>query len=383
MSEKITAVLDNAVAQGDVPFAVGLVGTADGISYQGAAGEAESGRPADADTVYRIFSMTKAVGSVAAMVMIDRGKFSMDTPVGDILPAFDDLQVCDGFDGDTPRMRPAKTRATIRHLATHCSGLEYEFWNADMPRYMEATGHPTILSGLKTALNYPLMTDPGTRWGYGPGIDWLGQCVEAVDGRRIDQFCREEIFEPLGMGSTGFELTADMSARLAGLKARGEDGAFAPFDLAPPSQPEVYGMGHALYSTPKDYLTFLRMVLNRGALGGARILSEDAVDAMLADQMEGREFLPMITCAPGVTDSFDPFQGIRKTHSFAFMRNEADVPGRRSAGSQSWAGVCNTHYWLDPSRGIAAVIMTQSLPFVEPRFMKTYDAYEQAVYASL
>ncbi|MEL6236117.1 MAG: serine hydrolase domain-containing protein [Pseudomonadota bacterium] len=383
MTDKISAVLRVAVANGDLPFAVGMAATPGEVVYDSAAGHAAEGRAAASDTVFRIFSMTKAVGSVAAMILIDRGKFTMDTPVGDILPDFDDLQVLDGFDGDTPRMRPAKTRATIRHLATHTSGLEYEFWNDDMARYLQLTGRPPILSGLKEGLKQPLMTDPGTRWGYGPSIDWLGQCVEAVDGRRIDQFCREEIFEPLGMSSTGFELTPDMSARLADLHARGEDGSFALFALAPPSNPEVYGMGHALYSTPSDYLTFLRMVLNRGALNGSRILSEAAIDAMLADQMNGLSLLPMITSAPGVTASFDPFEGIRKTHSFAFMRNEADVPGCRSAGSQSWAGVCNTHYWIDPTRGLAAVIMTQSLPFVEPRFMQTYEAFERAVYAEL
>jgi CubicO group peptidase (beta-lactamase class C family) len=115
------------------------------------------------------------------------------------------------------------------------------------------TGHPTILSGLKMAMFYPMMTDPGTRWGYGPGIDWLGLMVEKIDGRRIDQFCREEIFEPLGMADTAFEVSDAMAKRLAAVKIRGEDGTFGPFEIAPPSKPEVYGMGHALYSTAPDY----------------------------------------------------------------------------------------------------------------------------------
>jgi len=379
---QLQAVLVRAVAEGDVPFAVGMVGTADGVTWSGGAGDAAAGRAAATDTVHRIFSMTKAVGSVAAMILIDRGKMTAATPVADILPEFADLQVLDGFDGDTPLLRPQKTAATMAHLATHTSGLEYEFWNGDIAKYLEVTGHPSILVGTRDSMNYPLATDPGTRWGYGPGIDWLGLAVEKIDGRRIDAFCREEIFGPLGMTSTDFEVSGDMAARLADVKARGEDGAFAPFDLAPPPSPEVYGMGHALYSTPADYLTFLRMVLGGGALNGARILSEDGVGAMLGDHMNGLAFEKMVTVAPPVTADFDPFPDVRKTHSFAFMRNEADIPGMRTAGSQSWAGVLNSHYWIDPQKGLASVIMTQALPFVEPRFMGLYEAWERAVYAS-
>ena len=127
-------------------------GDADGVRYSGATGEAAPGRAAGEDTVFRIFSMTKAIGAVAATILIDRGKMRFDTPVDDILPEFDNVQVLDRFDGDTPVMRPPKVRATLRHLATHTSGLEYEFWNGDVARYMEATGHPTILSGLKASL---------------------------------------------------------------------------------------------------------------------------------------------------------------------------------------------------------------------------------------
>ena len=223
-------VLERAVAAQDVPFAVGMAADADGVRYSGAVGDAAPGRPAGEDTVFCIFSMTKAIGAVAATILIDRGKMRFDTPVADILPEFANVQVLDGFDGDTPVLRAPKTQATLRHLATHTSGLEYEFWNGDVARYMEATGHPSILSGLKVSLFYPMMTDPGTRWGYGVGVDWLGQVVEAVDGRRIDAFCREEIFEPLGMGSTAFELDDAMTSDLCELVARGEDGVFAPFE---------------------------------------------------------------------------------------------------------------------------------------------------------
>jgi len=183
----------------------------------------------------------------------DRRRLTRDSgSVESIIPEFKEIKVLDGFDGDAPRLRAPRTKATVRNLATHTSGLVYKLWNADIPRYMQATGHPSILSGLKSSLNYPLAFDPGERWDYGIGIDWLGQVVEAVDGRRIDRFCREEILDPLDMNDTGFEVE-DKTDRLASVSMRGEDGKFGAFDIAPPTRPEFYGMGHALYSTAPDW----------------------------------------------------------------------------------------------------------------------------------
>jgi CubicO group peptidase (beta-lactamase class C family) len=379
---KLQAVLDACVQAGDVPFAVAMVGDKNGIKWSGGAGERSPGQAASIDTVFRIFSMTKAVGSTAAMILIDRGKLNPDTAVEDILPEFAKIQVLDRFDGDKPILRAPKTKATVRNLATHTSGLEYEFWNCDVAKYLAVTSHPTILSGLKASLFYPLTTDPGTRWGYGTGIDWLGQVVEKIDGRRIDQYCREEIFVPLGMRDTAFEVSASMKPRLAAVSIRGEDGKFGPFELAPPSNPEFYGMGHSLYSTAPDYMNFLRMFLNRGEFGGKRLLKELSVEWMLADCLQGLNFRKMVTVTPAIAADCDPFPGTRRTHSFGFFRLEEDIPGMRSAGSQGWAGVLNTHFWFDPQKGVAAVIMTQSLPFMEPRFADTYVKFERAVYAT-
>jgi CubicO group peptidase (beta-lactamase class C family) len=371
-------ILSDAVATQSAPFLVAMVGNSQGITYSGAAGQAAPGLQADEDTVFRIFSMTKAVGAVAAMIMIDRGKLSLDTPVGDILPAWNDLQVLEGFNGDTPILRAPKTRATVRHLATHTSGMEYEFWNPDVAKFNKLTGHFTVLSGLKVAMNYPLTCDPGTRWGYGPSIDWLGQMVQAVDGRRIDQFCREEIFEPLGMTSSAFEADG-FKNRLADVFRRGADGNFGPLDLSPPSNPDVYGMGHAMYATPSDYMRFLRMILNKGELDGERILSAPAFEILISDQMGGLTFQTMISASWTSADVFLPDGTV---HSFMATLHTADVPGKRAAGTQSWAGILNSHYWVDPANDVAAVIMTQSLPFAEKPFLDTYDAFERAVYAA-
>jgi CubicO group peptidase (beta-lactamase class C family) len=377
---ELDRVIDEAVARQDAPFLVAMTGSANGVTWSGAAGERSPGQPASLDTVFRIFSMTKAVGSTAAMILMDRGKLKADDTVESIVPEFGELQLLEGFDGETPRLRKPRNKATVRHLATHTSGLVYEFWNTEMPRYMQSSGAPTILSGLTASMNYPLQFEPGERWDYGIGIDWLGRIVEKIDGRRIDRFCREEIFDPLGMPDTRFEVEAQMAPRLASVAMRGEDGKFADFALAPPSNPEFYGMGHALYSTAPDYMRFLRMYLNKGTLDGKRILSAAGVDAMLANQIGDTPIPRLKTVAPPITADAEFFPGKRKSHSMAFMRFDEDIPGMRHAGSQGWAGVLNSHYWFDPKADVIGLLMTQSLPFVEPRFVAVYENFERAAY---
>ncbi len=376
------SILWGAVASGAAPGLVAMTGSCKGVSWSGAAGESAPGKPMTPDTVFRIFSMTKAVGSTAAMILVDRGKLDINAPVDSILPDFAKIQVIDGFDGDKPRLRAPKSRATVRQLATHTSGLAYEFWNPDVPRWLAASGHPGILSGLKSSLFYAMARDPGTQWDYGIGIDWLGQVVEAVDGRHIDRFCQEEIFDPLGMSNTACECEGNLAARLASVSARGEDGRFGPFEIAPPAHPEFYGMGHALYSTAGDYMRFLRMFLNKGALDGKRVLSEKGVQTMLSNHIGDLRAGKLTSAAPPISADMDLFPGIPKTHSFGFLRLEQDVPGMRCAGSQTWAGVLNTHYWFDPAKDVAGIIMTQTLPFADPAFMSVYEQFERAAYAS-
>ena len=380
--QSLDSILQQGVASGAAPGLVAMKGSSRGVQWTGAAGESAPGKPMTLDTVFRIFSMTKAVGSTAAMILADRGKLDLDAPVDSILPDFAKIQVIDGFDGDQPRLRAPKSRATVRQLATHTSGLVYEFWNPDVPRWMAATRHPGILSGLKSSLFYAAAHDPGTQWDYGIGIDWLGQVVEAVDGRRVDKFCQEEIFGPLGMTSTACESEGALATRLGSVSARGADGHFAPFELAPPAHPEFYGMGHTLYSTAGDYMRFLRMFLNKGALDGQRVLSEKAVQTMLANHIGSLRVGKLTSAVPPISADVDLFPGTPKTHSFGFVRMEQDVPGMRSAGSQTWAGVLNTHYWFDPAKDIAGIIMTQTLPFAEPPFLKVYEQFERAVYAA-
>lgn len=377
---RMQQILENAVLSADLPFVVAMTGNSAGVTWSGVAGEAASGQAASLNTAFRLFSMTKAIGSCAAMILVDRGELSIDAPVASILPEWDKLQVLVGWDGTNPVFRSPKTTATVKHLASHTAGVEYELFNRDVLEYFKITGHSSITSGHKRALlNYPLTSDPGTSWSYGIGIDWLGQIVEAIDGRSIDNFCVEEIFEPLEMYSTHFEPDT-IRANIATVFQRDSDGGFEPIELCPPPQPEFYGMGHALYSTAPDYLNFLRMILNRGQLNGKQILSEATLNIMLQNHMGDNFFKTMKTSKPLV--SADVEMPEDTTHSFIATRTETDQNNRRRAGTQSWGGVCNTHFWVDTQSDIAAVFMTQSLPFMEPRFREVYESFEASVYSN-
>jgi len=383
--QSIARILEDHVAAGHTPGVVASVATRDGVAFEGAAGVRALGgdQAMTTDTVFRAFSMTKAVGAAAAAKCIEDGLLTLETPVEDVLPAWKDVRLLKGFDGETPILETPKTKATLRHLATHTSGLVYEFWNEGQGRYMAATEAPTILSGLSAALHsYPLAFEPGTKWDYGTGIDWLGQMVEAVSGQRIDAYCKEQIFDPLGMSDTRFELEGDMESRLAQAHIFA-DGQWAPHEIAPPPQPEVYGMGHALYTTGPDYLTFIRMLLGGGVLGGARVLAEDTVKMYCANQIGDLSVGKMTSYAPPLTADVDFFPEQENKFSLGCLMNTEDIEGKRRAGSQSWAGVLNTHYWFDPTAGVAAVIMLQHLPFVDDNCLAIYDAVERQVYRSL
>jgi CubicO group peptidase (beta-lactamase class C family) len=377
----LARILQASVSSGATPFLVGVTADSLGVTWVGSAGDLGHGIPATLDTVFQIVSLSKPIGVAAAGILVDQGSLSLDTPVDAILPRFADLLRLTGFDGDQPRLEPQREHVTVRQLATHTSGLAYEFWDADVARYLAATGQPSIITGRHAALPYPLVFEPGQRWQYGPGIDWLGLVVEAVDGRRIDRFCHEEILGPLGMRDTRFELDGSMAARLAPVKAKTEAGIIDA-ERSMPSQPEFYGMGHALYSTATDYIRFLRMLLNRGELDGVRVLSESFVHEMSVNQIGDLRIERFDSLFPFAVADLELFPQVPVTQTLGFARLEEGIAGRRSAGSLFWGGVMNTHFWIDPAQDMAGVLMTQMYPFLDEGFMDTLERFERAAYAS-
>ncbi len=382
----IDQVLRDAVASGQVPGVTATAANADGVIHEAAFGRRSLAGDAamTMDTVFRIASMTKAVTGAAAMQLVEQGKLDLDRPASEILPFLGQAQVLDGFDAaGEPKLRPAKGVVTLRNLLTHTAGFVYDTWNGDMNKYAAKTGLPAPRTGDIRALQAPLGFDPGTRWEYGINIDIAGRMVEVASGENLEAYFQNHIFGPLGMPDTGFVLQARWKDRMAQIHARDGNGGLTPIETAPPVEnPLFYAGGGGLFSTSRDYLTFLRALMNGGALNGARILKPETVASMGQNHMGALNVQKMVTYNPRMSNDCELFPGMDKKWGLTFLINTQDVPGGRSAGSLAWAGLNNTYYWLDPKKQIAGVIMTQILPFADAAVLGLLDRFERAVYVA-
>jgi methyl acetate hydrolase len=381
----IDDVLQGAVDSGAVPNVAAIAADRKGIVYEGAAGPRVAGEsePVTVDTHFRIMSMTKMVATVAALQLMERGQLDFDAPIERYCPEWADLQVLEGFDGDTPRLRPPASKATVRQLVTHTSGASYWFWNADIVRWEAATGTPNVLSGENVIFTAPLVADPGTTYEYGINTDWLGKVIEAAGGQTLDVFIEQNIARPLGMNETAFRMSAEQRANSVPVHLKGEDGAWAPSDIDLVQDPEYWAGGHGLHSTPRDFLKFERMLLGNGTSpDGVKILESETVDAAFTNQIGDLDFPAEIpTADPTSTHALNLGPGFK--WGYGLLLNTEDIEGKRRAGSGAWAGLLNTHFWVDRSTGVTGAIYTQFLPFVTPEALQMYEDFERALYASL
>jgi methyl acetate hydrolase len=380
----IDEVLNNAVERGDVPGVVAMAANDHGPIYEGAAGVREAGRddPITPDTMLRIASMTKMVTTVAALRLYEQGKLDLDAPVETYRPEFADLQVLEGFDGETPRLRAPASKATVRQLMSHTSGLTYWFWNEDIDRYEQLTGVPNVLPGSDEAFKAPLVADPGTLYEYGINTDWLGRVVEAIGGQSLADEIEQHITGPLGMTNTTRRMSDEQRAGSTPIHIRDEDGAWTATDIDWAQEPDFWGGGHFLYSTPRDYLRFQRMLLGGGALDGVQILEGSTVDEAFRNQIGDLSFpAEQPTAHPELSADVNLGPGLK--WGLGLLLNEERQPGMRAAGSGAWAGLFNTHFWVDPSTRVTGSIFSQVLPFGDAGAFQLYVDFEQALYASL
>lgn len=380
----IDELLGRAVGDRAVPGVVALVGDRDGVLYEGAFGllNVDGDDAVRPDTMFAIMSMTKAFTSIAALQLIEEGALELEQPVADVLPAFAQLQVLEGFDGDTPRLRPPARQATIRHLLTHTSGLAYSFLNSDLLRYHQLTGTPDATSGRLAMLEAPLIADPGTRWEYGTSTDWLGQVVGAAGGKDLASFCQERIFGPLGMVDTTFRPSPEQAERTMALHFRLPDGGLFQQSLELP-EPEFAMGGGGACGTGPDYMRLLRALLRGGELDGERVLRPETVALAFGDHLDGAA-LPdgMQTAIPELSNDV-PSLPFEEGWGLGFRLVLEDMPGMRRAGTGDWGGLFNCNYWVDRAAGTAGVLLTQVLPFYDAQIVEMAAGFEQAVYADI
>lgn len=378
----ISAVLDDAVNGGAIAGAVVAATDKTGAMFEIAAGRRSLDAPApmQADSIFWVASMTKAVTTFAALQLVEAGRLSLDAPIGELLADLASPLVLEGFaDDGKPITRPARTAITLRHLLTHTAGFSYEFANPVLGRYLKETGAPSAATGLLAGLRQPLMFDPGSAWEYSIGIDWAGRAVEAASGLRLDEYIAKHITAPLGMADTCFLPDAAQTQRRAAMHTRNPDGSLKVIPFEPRPAPEFLAGGAGLFSTAADYLAFMRMILN----DGAGLLSPAMVAQMRTNQIGGLRAGVIGSANPAVMSPSDFYPGMDSKWGLGFLLNPE--PGRfgRSAGSLTWAGLPNCYYWIDIPRGIAATILMQLLPSGDMGALKAYAGFEAAFYASL
>ncbi len=331
----------------------------------------EAGTPVAEDAIWRIFSMTKPITSVAAMMLWEEGKFELKDPVSRFIPEFAEMKVWRGGSSTRPALEAMRDEISMWNLMTHTSGLTYGFMYAHPvdALYRQAglewgTPPETDLGGVcSTLASLPLMFQPGTEWNYSMAIDVLGRVIEVISGQTLDEFLRTRIFRPLGMVDTGFSVPAADAGRLAALYgANPADGTAFPMAAAGRgalNPPSAFLGGGGLVSTTADYLRFAAMLRGEGQLDGVRLLSPRTVRYMTQNHLPGDSDLTAFGRPLFSETAFDGV-GFGLLGSVTMDPVKAKVPG--SIGEFGWGGAASTFFWVDPVEDITCVFMTQLLP---------------------
>lgn len=358
-------------------------------AYFDAAGRLEFGRdkPIAADTLFRIYSMTKPVTTVAAMMLYELGEFHLDDPVARFLPEFRHMQVLVGGNKERPRLEPARSLITMRNLMTHTSGLTYDFM-MESPVDALYRKHGITFSGGQGSLaemtrrlaEMPLRFHPGTRWHYSVSTDVLGRVVEVISGQPLDRFFEERIFAPLGMRDTAFWVPEDKLDRLATMYTFADTPVPPrrepePTEIPPEPQgalevndpavggryarpPRIFSGGGGLTSTMGDYLRFTFMLRNGGVLDGERLLGRKTLEFMRSNHLPG-----------SLADMGEPRfnnghmgAGLGFGLGFGIVLDPCRAQVMGSPGEYFWSGMANTQFWLDPVEDLIVIQMAQMMP---------------------
>src|SRR5713226_6827947 len=384
--KSLDSTFSQAVAAKKIPGVVAVAATDKGVLYEGAFGQREIGKPAPMtlDTVVWIASMTKAITAAAAMQLVERGKLALERPAAEVVAELGAARVLEGFDAaGKPRLRAPKGPITLRHLLTHTAGFSYEIWSPAIAQFQQATGTPGITTCTNAALGTPLLFDPGDKWDYGINIDWVGKMVEAMSGQKLDRYFQDHILGPLGMTDTSFKLGASQRARLSAVHQRGADGTLAPVEFELPQDPEFHMGGGGLYGTAGDYLTFCRMIMSDGQWNGVQVLRKDTVALMAQNHIGALEIGALKTAIPPLSNDVELFPGMSKKWGLRFLINTQPLPTGRSADSLAWAGLANTYFWIDRTRRVAGVFLSQVLPFYDHTAIDLFGKFETEVYSAI
>jgi CubicO group peptidase (beta-lactamase class C family) len=353
--DRLSAALNERVAGGHIPGAVALVARHGKVAYHQAFGRLDpaSGQPMGTDAIFRIYSMTKAVVSVAVMMLWEEGRLLLGDPISKFLPAFATTQV-GVAGGDGYSLTAPKTPITVQDLLRHTSGLTYEFRGAGPIHRAYAKARVARLKQTNAEqadelAGLPLLHQPGTVWEYSRSTDVLGRLVEVISGQTLGVFLSERILTPLGMADSGFSVPVRNHSRIAEPFPRDPEFGMevALLDVRRPAIFESGGGG--MVATAMDYAHFLGMLLGNGRLGPTRLLGRKTVELMTSDH------LGTIT---GLADLLPPGHGFGLGFAVRTQPGMAPFPG--SVGNYYWGGAAGTTFWVDPAERLYAVLMLQA-----------------------
>lgn len=379
--DRIDKMLQQAVDSSWVAGVVGFIARDGKIVYDRAFGlsDLEAGTPMQTDNIFRIASQTKAIVSIAAMILFEEGKFLLDDPVSKYIPEFANQGVLETFNAQdtTYTTIPVRRSVTIRHLLTHTSGIDYAGIGSPVMRAIYAKagisagfGSNTDLIGdeMKDLGRLPLSHQPGERWTYGLNVDVLGYLIEIWSGKPLDIFLRERLLDPLGMDDTWFYLPPDKQSRLVKVNTEDPRHHVTPlagkiFDYPLLTDGTYFSGGAGLSSTTGDYAIFLQMLLNNGVYNGKRILSRRTVDLITCNQIgelnHGRNKFGL---------------------GFEIVTEDGQTELGLSEGSFLWGGYFSTNYWADPMEKITGLIFIQQLPMSHGEI---HNKFKAMVYQAL
>ena len=350
-TQRLMDVLRREVASGKLPGAVAMVARRGKIALFEAVGQQDpaTGSPMQTDSIFRIYSMTKPVVSVAVMMLVERGQLLLSDPVSRWLPEYAHQQVA-----TANGLEPVKQEATVQDLLRHTAGLTYEFLgdSAVQRQYAQvkiASRERTNAEFSQTLAGVPLQFQPGSMWGYSRATDVLGRLVEVVSGQSLGAFLQAEIFEPLGMVDTAFAVPPEQHHRIAEPFAHDPDGGVPMKVLEPRQVPAMEGGGGGLMSTAMDYSRFLQCLRNRGELNGVRLLGPHTVDFMTADHLGD---------IPVDGTLLPPGHGFGLGFAVRTHLGLSPVPG--SVGLYYWGGIAGTTFFVDPALDMVAMLMIQA-----------------------
>lgn len=362
----------NYIDGGKLSGVLSLVARKGQLAYFDVRGQmdVEAGAALRHDAIFRIYSMTKPITSVAAMMLYEEGRFQLDDPIGRYLPVFSDMQVFTGGTARKPQTVAAERPVTFRDLFTHTSGLTYGFMGTSPVDAMyRLHGLDSGATSLTTAAfmgelaKMPLQFHPGARWNYSMSTDVLGHLVEVISGQPLDEFFRTRIFEPLGMADTGFSVPAKHADRLTTNYSKRKDGGLKVADAGITSRyltprPFLSG-GGGLASTAADYLRFCAMLLNRGELDGERLLGRKTVQYMTRNHLPSGGDLTSMGQPVFSETSYD---GIGFGLGFSVMLDPAKAQVIGTPGEYAWGGMASTMFWIDPQEEMIGMLLTQLMP---------------------